>query len=62
MWADFKASPHQHYYIKEIAQLSNGTFVIPMRWICVVEDDNRVVDCADVLAVVYDAVVSDLQT
>ncbi|KAI0691320.1 hypothetical protein BC835DRAFT_1307531 [Cytidiella melzeri] len=34
MWADFNRSPHWHFYIKELAQTDNGTFVIPMRWTC----------------------------
>ncbi|KAJ3982098.1 hypothetical protein F5890DRAFT_1416419 [Lentinula detonsa] len=35
MWADWKYQPHRHYYIKEIAQLINNTFVVPLRWITV---------------------------
>lgn len=48
MWADWKDKPHLHYYIKELAQLNNGKFVIPMRWITV----NKVVH-AEVFDVVY---------
>lgn len=33
MWADWKTAAHKHYYIKELAQLKNGEFVIPMRWV-----------------------------
>ncbi|KAJ7772761.1 hypothetical protein B0H14DRAFT_3589979 [Mycena olivaceomarginata] len=33
MWADWKLAAHKHYYIKELAQLKNGEFVIPMRWV-----------------------------
>ncbi|KAJ7322806.1 hypothetical protein DFH08DRAFT_917082 [Mycena albidolilacea] len=33
MWADWKMAAHKHYYIKELAQLKNGEFVIPMRWV-----------------------------
>ncbi|KII82864.1 hypothetical protein PLICRDRAFT_120152 [Plicaturopsis crispa FD-325 SS-3] len=35
MWASWKTAPHVHFYIKELAQLSDGTFVIPMRYVCV---------------------------
>ncbi|KAF7371507.1 hypothetical protein MVEN_00005500 [Mycena venus] len=33
MWADWKNSGHKHFYIKELAQLKNGEFVVPMRWV-----------------------------
>lgn len=62
MWADFKASPRQHYYIKEIAQLSNGTFVIPMRWVRQVGDQGNTIDCADALEIIYDIAVSNVYT
>lgn len=61
MWADFKKAPRQHYYIKEVAQMSDGTFVIPMRWVRVVRDNNQTVDCADALKVIYDKAVSNLR-
>ncbi|KAJ6602592.1 hypothetical protein DFH09DRAFT_1068977 [Mycena vulgaris] len=32
MWADWKKAGHKHFYVKELAQLKNGKFVIPMRW------------------------------
>ncbi|EDQ99232.1 uncharacterized protein LACBIDRAFT_316826 [Laccaria bicolor S238N-H82] len=35
MWADWKVTPHRHFYIKEVAQLANNEFVIPMRWVMV---------------------------
>ncbi|OBZ67227.1 hypothetical protein A0H81_13040 [Grifola frondosa] len=35
MWADFKNAPHRHFYIKELAQLSDGHFVIPLRWVTI---------------------------
>ncbi|KAJ3978627.1 hypothetical protein F5890DRAFT_1422451 [Lentinula detonsa] len=35
MWADWKQSPHRHYYIKELAQLQDNTYVVPLRWITV---------------------------
>lgn len=34
MWADFDNSPDRHFYIKEVARLKNGQYVVPMRWIC----------------------------
>ena len=33
MWADWKNAGHKHFYIKELAQLKNGEFVVPMRWV-----------------------------
>ncbi|KAJ6482232.1 hypothetical protein DFH09DRAFT_950467 [Mycena vulgaris] len=33
MWADWKKAGHKHFYIKELAQLKDGQFVIPMRWV-----------------------------
>ncbi|KAG6818880.1 hypothetical protein H0H93_000679 [Arthromyces matolae] len=33
MWADWKKSPHKHYYIKEIAELTDSKLVIPMKWV-----------------------------
>ncbi|KAJ6579022.1 hypothetical protein B0H10DRAFT_2443543 [Mycena sp. CBHHK59/15] len=33
MWADWSKSAHKHFYIKELAQLQNGKFGIPMRWV-----------------------------
>ncbi|KAJ7483970.1 hypothetical protein B0H11DRAFT_2416152, partial [Mycena galericulata] len=33
MWADWKSAGHKHFYIKELARMKNGEFVIPMRWI-----------------------------
>ncbi|KAJ7362677.1 hypothetical protein DFH08DRAFT_910804 [Mycena albidolilacea] len=54
MWADWKSTAHKHFYIKELAQLKNSDFVIPMRWIIfnkeeyaemdrfVIHDDNLV--------------------
>ncbi|THH15683.1 hypothetical protein EW146_g4834 [Bondarzewia mesenterica] len=35
MWADWTNAGHQHFYTQEIAQLSSGEFVIPLRWITV---------------------------
>ncbi|KAJ7115666.1 hypothetical protein C8R44DRAFT_880092 [Mycena epipterygia] len=47
MWADWKSSTsHRHYYIKELAQLTDGSFVIPLRWVTA----NEIVH-ADVLRV-----------
>ncbi|OSD08227.1 hypothetical protein PYCCODRAFT_1441218 [Trametes coccinea BRFM310] len=35
MWADWKHAPQRHFYIKEIALLQDGRFVIPLRFITV---------------------------
>ncbi|KAF5384429.1 hypothetical protein D9615_003465 [Tricholomella constricta] len=37
MWANWKdpSTLHRHYYVKELAQLENGNFVIPLRWITI---------------------------
>lgn len=32
MWADIENARHRHYYVKEVAQMDNGQFVIPMVW------------------------------
>ncbi|KAJ7729213.1 hypothetical protein B0H14DRAFT_3617621 [Mycena olivaceomarginata] len=34
MWAD-RSTLHRHFYIKELAQLHKGTFVVPLRWVTV---------------------------
>ena len=33
MWADWKNSPHKHFYVCKIAQLKDDTFVLPLRWV-----------------------------
>ncbi|KAK7040964.1 hypothetical protein R3P38DRAFT_3452826 [Favolaschia claudopus] len=33
MWADWENSPHKHFYIKELAQLKNGEYFVPTRWV-----------------------------
>ncbi|KAJ7443535.1 hypothetical protein FB451DRAFT_1189993 [Mycena latifolia] len=33
MWADWKNASHKHIYVKELAQLKDGNFVIPIRWV-----------------------------
>ncbi|KAJ7477826.1 hypothetical protein B0H11DRAFT_1726278 [Mycena galericulata] len=37
MWADWqnKSNSHRHFFIKELAQLHDGTFVVPLRWVTV---------------------------
>ncbi|KAH9942016.1 hypothetical protein B0H21DRAFT_811258 [Amylocystis lapponica] len=32
MWADWENAPFRHFYIKELAELRDGHFVIPLRW------------------------------
>ena len=33
MWADWDASPWRHYYINELAQTFDGSYVMLHRWI-----------------------------
>ncbi|KAI0685857.1 hypothetical protein BC835DRAFT_1535847 [Cytidiella melzeri] len=55
MWADFKNSPGQHFYIKELARLRDGRFVIPMKWLCVIDKETGAeTECADVYHVDYE--------
>ncbi|KAL1671118.1 hypothetical protein EV122DRAFT_295623 [Schizophyllum commune] len=35
MWADWKLAPQTHFYVRELAQLSDGRLVMPMRWVVV---------------------------
>jgi hypothetical protein len=35
MWADWKRNGDKHFYVKELAQLESGRFVIPIRWVIV---------------------------
>jgi hypothetical protein len=35
MWADWEASPWRHYYINELAQALDGSYVMLHRWIVV---------------------------
>ncbi|KAI0819958.1 hypothetical protein BC628DRAFT_1423282 [Trametes gibbosa] len=35
MWAEWRKAPHRHFYIKEIARLQDGQFVIPLKWITI---------------------------
>lgn len=53
MWADWKISPHRHFYIKELAKLTNGNFVIPMRWVVYEKKEH-----AEAYRVTWDADVS----
>ncbi|KAK7682231.1 hypothetical protein QCA50_014818 [Cerrena zonata] len=55
MWADFEKTPYRHFYIKEIAQLRDGCFVVPIKWISVVEGDRKTM-CVDILSVTIDNV------
>lgn len=56
MWADWSGSPYRHFYIKEIAQLNNGSFVIPLRFmkcdgkeVCEAYEVTQEVDVSQVL-------------
>jgi hypothetical protein len=33
MWANWTGASHRHFYIKELAQCSNGAYVIPLKWV-----------------------------
>ncbi|KAJ7135192.1 hypothetical protein C8R43DRAFT_894348, partial [Mycena crocata] len=33
MWADWNVASHRHFYIKELAQCSDKTYCIPLKWI-----------------------------
>ncbi|KAI0364688.1 hypothetical protein BV20DRAFT_955723 [Pilatotrama ljubarskyi] len=35
MWANWAHAPQRHFYIKELARLRDGRFVIPLKWITV---------------------------
>jgi hypothetical protein len=49
MWADWEHSPHRHFYVKELAQLDNGRFIVPLRWVTAHKHVH-----ADAYAVQYD--------
>ncbi|KAI0827855.1 hypothetical protein BC628DRAFT_1409428 [Trametes gibbosa] len=53
MWAEWKKAPHRHFYIKELARLHDGNFIIPLRWITV-----NGIESFDGLSVTYDSTVS----
>lgn len=60
MWADFKHSPDKHFYIKELSELRDGSFVVPMKWVTVLDPQNGVeTECADVYTVKQDPDVSN---
>ncbi|KAI0311552.1 hypothetical protein OF83DRAFT_1166297 [Amylostereum chailletii] len=35
MWADWQHAPHRHFFVKELAQLKDGQYVIPLQWVLV---------------------------
>ncbi|KAJ6566807.1 hypothetical protein B0H19DRAFT_940681 [Mycena capillaripes] len=51
MWADWKNAAHKHFYVKELARLKNGNFVVPVRWIIFKKEEY-----AEVHNVAYDVV------
>ncbi|KAI0747423.1 hypothetical protein BC629DRAFT_1685614 [Irpex lacteus] len=56
MWADFTSASHRHFYIKEVARTCDGRFVIPMKWLCIIDDQSNIERyCADAYIVKYDA-------
>ena len=57
MWADFDAAPLRHFYIKEVARTRDGCYVIPMKWICVINEGQKEQYCADVYILQYDELV-----
>ncbi|KAI0682331.1 hypothetical protein BC835DRAFT_1536589 [Cytidiella melzeri] len=61
MWANFKRAPGQHFYIKELACLQDGRFVIPMKWLCIIDKTTGAeTECADVYHVDYEITVINL--
>ncbi|TFK34493.1 hypothetical protein BDQ12DRAFT_763286 [Crucibulum laeve] len=52
MWADWKdpSNAHWHYYIKELAQVDGGSYVVPLRWVTIAG-----IPHADVLNATYDS-------
>lgn len=39
MWMDTKNAPDRHFYIKELARLQDGRFVVPLRFIQEKDED-----------------------
>ncbi|KAJ7707163.1 hypothetical protein B0H16DRAFT_1824386 [Mycena metata] len=33
MWANWTGASHRHFYVKELAQCINGTYMVPLKWI-----------------------------
>ncbi|KAH9920179.1 uncharacterized protein B0H18DRAFT_881265 [Fomitopsis serialis] len=50
MWADWERAPYRHFYIREVAKLQDGRYVLVLRWIV---ERERV--CADVHDKQYNA-------
>ena len=61
MWADFKEAPQHHFYIKKIAELRDGSFMIPIKWICVVSNGDEI-ECADVHELEFDSEIRHLSS
>lgn len=60
MSADFKEAPHHHFYIKKVVQLTDYSYMIPMKWVSVFDHDGRETECADVHNVTIDSLVHSL--
>jgi hypothetical protein len=52
MWADWKNASHRHFYIKEVARLVNGEFVVPVRWLVWKKTEHAEVCCVKYLDMV----------
>jgi hypothetical protein len=35
MWLDLEKDRSRHFYVKELARLNDGSYVIPMKWVTV---------------------------
>ncbi|KAI0086224.1 hypothetical protein BDY19DRAFT_1017745 [Irpex rosettiformis] len=59
MWANFTNAPDMHFYIKEVARMRNGSFVIPIKWVCAIDESRVETECADVYLVDYNPLTGD---
>lgn len=40
MWANWENSPEKHFYVCEVAQLTDGRFVLPLRFVIFEKTEN----------------------